>query len=58
MQEKFWIVLSIGLPRTVRRLLVILADLLIEIVQDRHLRPFTENATSIVHRKSVPGFGI
>jgi hypothetical protein len=46
------------LPRTVRRLLVILADLLIEIVQHRHLLPFTENATSIVHRKSVPGFGI
>src|SRR5215472_8769663 len=36
----FWIVLSIGLPRTVHRLLVKLADLLIEIVQRRHLLPF------------------
>jgi hypothetical protein len=35
----FWIVLSIGLPLTVHRLLVKLADLLIEIVQRRHLLP-------------------
>jgi hypothetical protein len=36
----FSIVLSIGLPLTVHRLLVKLADSLIEIVQRNHLLPF------------------
>ena len=48
----FWIVLSIGLPRTVHRLLVKLADLLIEIVQRGHLLTFRH--LSVTRRTSIP----
>ena len=52
----FWIVLAIGLPRTVRRLLVTFADLLIEIVRRRHLLPFGRGLN--VHRSMYREIGI